>query len=117
MSGTFLAYTVVTLLAVAANSFSATVDFIRFERVVANMDRTGVPRSWLYPLGAAKAAGAAGLLAGFAVPFLGTAAAACLSVFFVGALGAHVRARNWDVVPPTVFLLLAVGAMALSLAR
>lgn len=117
MSGTFLAYTVVTLLAVAANSFSATVDFIRHPRVLTNMDRTGVPRSWIYPLGAAKAAGAAGLLAGFAVPFLGSAAAACLGVFFIGALGAHVRARNWDVAPPTVFLVLAVGALVLSLTR
>ncbi len=117
MSGTFLAYTVVTLLAVAANSFSATVDFIHYPRVLTNMDRTGVPRSWLYPLGAAKAAGAAGLLAGFAVPFVGTTAAAGLSLFFVGALVAHVRARNWDVAPPTVFLALAVGALTLSVAR
>lgn len=117
MSGTFLAYTVVTLLAVAANAFSATFDFVRHERVLVNMDRTGVPRAWIRPLGAAKAAGAAGLLLGFAVPWIGTAAAAGLTLFFVGAIGAHVRGRNPDLAPVTFFLALAVAALVSSLVR
>lgn len=49
-------YVVVTLLAVAANLYAAYVDFMRAEWVVANMTRYGIPHSWLFWLGGAKAA-------------------------------------------------------------
>jgi hypothetical protein len=72
----FIAYVVVAILAAAANSFSAYMDLVRHERVAAVMDRGRVPRSWMIPLGVLKAAGALGLLVGFAVPLIGTAASA-----------------------------------------
>jgi hypothetical protein len=51
----FTAYVVVAALAAAANIYIAINDFIRTDWIVANMTKVGVPRSWLFPLGALKA--------------------------------------------------------------
>ena len=58
----FTAYLVVTVLAAAANIFSATLDFIRFKQILINMAKVGVSESWITILGVLKAAGALGLL-------------------------------------------------------
>ena len=58
----FTAYIVVTLLAAAANVFSAVCDFVRYKQVSIAMARAGVPESWMTMLGILKAAGALGLL-------------------------------------------------------
>ena len=71
-----LSYVVVTLLTAAFNAYAAYLDFARAEGVVANMTRYGIPHAWLLSLGALKAAGAAGLVIGIAVPVIGVAAAA-----------------------------------------
>ena len=68
MLSLFTAYLVVTALAVAANLFAAGADFVRNPRSPSNMDRVGVPHSWMIPLGILKAAGALGLLIGIFVP-------------------------------------------------
>jgi hypothetical protein len=112
----FTAYVVVTGLTAAANTFAATVDFTRPKWLLANMARARVPQSWLFPLGALKAAGALGLLIGIGVPALGVAAATGLVLFFIGALVTHFRARYWDIAPPVAFLLLAVGSLVLRVA-
>ncbi len=39
----FTAYIVVTILAAAANIFSATLDFIRYKQILINMARVGFP--------------------------------------------------------------------------
>lgn len=113
----FTAYVVVTVLAVAANTYAAAVDFARVDWLIANMTELGIPHSQLFPLGALKAAGALGLLVGFAVPEIGLAAAVGLVLYFVGAVLTVVRARCWDQIPyPSAFLVLAVGALATHLA-
>src|SRR5207249_9170136 len=61
-SAVFTAYLIVTVLAAAANIFSATLDFIRFKQILINMAKVGVSESWITMLGALKAAGALGLL-------------------------------------------------------
>jgi DoxX-like family len=58
------------------------------------MATLGIPQGWLFPLGALKAAGALGLLAGIGVPLLVVAAAAGLVLFFVGAVIIHVHAAS-----------------------
>jgi hypothetical protein len=67
----FIAYIVVTLLAAAANTFSATLDFIHYKQILMNMAKVGVSESWLTTLGVLKAVGVLGLLAGIRVPFIG----------------------------------------------
>jgi hypothetical membrane protein len=75
----FTTYVAVTVLAAAANAAAAAFDFRRSELVLGNTATVGIPRGWLFPLGALKAAGALGLLAGIGVPLLGAAAAAAWS--------------------------------------
>jgi hypothetical protein len=106
-------YVAVTLLAVAALTFSAGVDFARHPRVAHNMDAVGIPQSWMTPLGVVKALGAAGLLIGFAVPALGVAAGVGVVAFFVAAVGVHLRARHYDLAPAVVFGLLGIAALVL----
>jgi DoxX-like family len=114
----FTAYVAVTILAAAANAAAAVFDFARADRVLANMTKVGVPRSWLVPLGALKAAGALGLLVGIGVPLLGVAASAGLVLFFVGAVITHIRAHAeaLSYAYPGTFLLLAVGSLVPRLA-
>ncbi|WP_157254353.1 DoxX family protein [Nonomuraea typhae] len=91
---------------------AAAVDFLRVGWVLDNMDRYGVPRSWLALLGLAKAAGAAGLLAGLVVPALGLAAALGLVVYFAGAVFTVIRARCYRDLPfPGAFLVLAAACL------
>jgi hypothetical protein len=75
-----------------------------------------VPQAWTLPLGILLAAGAVGLVVGFVVPVLGTLAAAGLVLYFVGAFGAHLRARNYHLGPWAVFFSLAGAALAVNLA-
>lgn len=89
----FTGYVVVAVLAAAANSWAATIDFTHAETALANAAKVEVPPSWLFPLGALKAAGALGLLVGMAVPFIGVAAAIGLVLFFVCAIFAHLRGQ------------------------
>jgi hypothetical protein len=112
----FTAYVVVIVLAAVANAFSATLDFARYEQVLINMTKAGVPHSWLTMLGTLKAAGALGLLVGIGVPLIGTAAAVGLILFFVGAIITHLRARDHGFGLAVAFLLLAVAALVLGLA-
>ena len=109
----FTAYLIVTVLAAAANIFSATLDFIRFRQILINMAKVGVSESWITMLGALKAAGALGLLVGLRVPLIGIAAAVGLVLFFVGAIITHLRGRDYSFGLAIVFLLLAVAALVL----
>jgi hypothetical protein len=51
-----------------------------------------------------------GLLVGIGVPWIGTAAAVGLTLFFVGVLVTHLRARDFSLGFPLMFLL-AVAAL------
>ena len=51
----FTAYVVVTLMAIAANTFAATADFMRYKFVLITAAKAGVPESWLPMLGTLKA--------------------------------------------------------------
>src|SRR5882672_885766 len=110
------AYLIVTLLAAAANIFSASCDFVRYKQVSIAMARAGVPESWMTLLGVLKAAGALGLLVGIGVPLIGTAAAVGLILFFVGAIFTHLRAQDYSFGLAVVFLLLAVATLVSRLA-
>jgi DoxX-like family len=107
----FAAYIIITVLAAAANTYAAINDVTRPQWLLTNMTKLGVRDSWLTPLGILKAAGALGLLVGIGVPWIGTAAAVGLTFFFVGALITHLRARDYSVGFPLMFLLLAVAAL------
>lgn len=114
--GMHATYLLVTGLAALANGYAAGMNFAGAESVKVVADRVQVSRRWMIPLGTVLASGAAGLLVGFVVPALGTAAAIGLVVYFVCAVIAHVRVRDPGVGGALVFLLLAVAALVADIA-
>jgi hypothetical protein len=111
----YIAYIVITILTIAYNTFGAIMDFIRFKPIVLAMEKAGVPLSWLPTLGLLKAAGVLGLLIGFVVPLIGTAAAIGIILFYVGAIITHLRVRDYSFGLAAVFLLLSAAALTLRL--
>ncbi|ANP48300.1 hypothetical protein J2Z21_003714 [Streptomyces griseochromogenes] len=108
------AHIVVTLLAALMAGFSGTVLLMRAEWIVKALTDYSVPRAWWTPLGAAKAAGAVGLVAGLFVPVIGVLAGIGLVVYFVGAAVTVARARWYSHIPfPLVYAVPVVGALVL----
>jgi hypothetical protein len=111
-------YLAVTVVAAIAYASAAVLNFTHNKSVVETAERLRVPVSWQVWLGLLLAAGSLGLLAGFAVPALGTAAACGLVAYFVAAAGAHIRARDtrplaW--LNCAAFFALAVAALVMGL--
>src|SRR6185369_17315490 len=77
----------------------------RADAVVQNLDRAAVPHGWYPLLATAELAGAVGLLVGLAWRPLGTAAAIGLTLYFIGAVIAHLRAGDRGGLGPASFLL------------
>jgi uncharacterized membrane protein len=113
-----VAYLVVTVFMAIAAATAAVLNFTHNKSVAKTAERLGVPVSWQLPLGFLLGAGSLGLIAGFAVPALGTAAACGLVLYFLCAAGVHIRARdtrlsswiNWS-----AFFSLAVAALLVGL--
>jgi DoxX-like family len=109
-------YVVITILTSVANGYAACLDFVGAESVRAVADRVQVSQKWMIPFGTLLAAGAVGLLSGFAVPALGMAAAVGLVLYFICAVTAHVRVHDHHVAPAISFLALAVAALVTAVA-
>ena len=111
------AYIVVCVVTAAINIWAATNDLNRPQWLLATMTRVNVPQSSLKTLGLLKVLGGVGLLVGIGVPIVGTAATACLILFFLAAITAHLRARDYTLGygTPVVFLALAVATLVLEL--
>lgn len=115
----FATYVAVTLIAAVAFAYAAVLNLTRNPSIVQFAEGLHVPLSWMTPLGLLLGAGSLGLLIGFAVPVLGTAAGAGLVLYFGCAAGAHLRVHdtrllNW--VNWAAFFSLAVAALAVNLA-
>jgi hypothetical protein len=111
----FAAYVTVTILASVFNGLAAVTYLIGHDYPKAQADMKRVPRSWIPMLGTLLAAGSLGLLAGFAVPLLGTLAAVGLVLYFLGALGAHLRVRSRRLAGWAGFFSVAVAALVVNL--
>ncbi|MEV0196328.1 DoxX family protein [Nonomuraea sp. NPDC050691] len=111
----FAAYITVTIFASLLNGSAAVVYLIGHEFPKAQADMKRLPRSWVPVLGMLLAAGSLGLLGSFAVPMLGTLAAAGLVLYFIGAVLAHLRVGSRKLVNWTGFSATAVAALAVSL--
>lgn len=111
----FAAYIIVTIVAAAANIYAASNDFTRPAWLLANMSKLRVPESSLPILGILKAAGALGLLIGIGVPIIGVVSAAGLTLFFLGAVITHLRARDYSLEKgvPVIFLAIVLAALVL----
>jgi hypothetical protein len=112
----YIFYLVITVLAAFANGYAASLNFVGAESVKVVADRVHVSQKWMIPFGVLLASGAIGLLIGFAVPVVGTAAAIGLVLYFICALGAHIRAHDRGIGGAVSFLVLAVAALTVNLA-
>lgn len=111
------AYVIVTIGAALWVGFSAVSLLRRAPFVVEPLVEYGVPEAWWTPLGAAKGAGALGLLAGLFVPAIGVAAAVGLILYFLGAVVTVLRARSYATVTfPVLYLAPVAVALGLGLA-
>ncbi len=112
----FAAYVLCTCLAASACGYAVYLNFAGAPFVAETAQRLGIPTSLMVPFGILLASAAAGLLAGLAIPGLGTAAACGLVAYFVIALSAHLRARDFQIAWPLAYLSLGMAALATALA-
>jgi hypothetical protein len=95
----------------------AFAEFTRFDGIPAQMTKAQVPLSWLPWLASVKALALVGIGVGFFVPVVGTAAAAGVAVYFVGAIVKHIMAHDAGNAGGAIsFLLLASAALILRVA-
>jgi hypothetical protein len=113
----FVATVIVSALLAALLVMSAAMKLRHQESFVAGYIRLGVPEDKLNYLALVLIAGAAGLLLGLTVAPIGVAAAVGVILYFVAAIGFHIRANDTKNVPmPAVFLVLGIIALVLRLA-
>jgi len=111
-----ITYLVITIVAATANCYAASLNFVGAESVKVVADRVRVSQKWMIPFGILLASGAVGLVVGFALPPLGTAAAIGLVVYFICAVSAHIRVRDRGVGGAVSFLVLVTAALIADLA-
>ncbi|MBD0422054.1 DoxX family protein [Streptomyces sp. NPDC052309] len=113
----FALYLTVTLIAAFLCGWAGVLGLIGHDIPKSQAEKLGVPVSWTPVMGTLLAAGTLGLLAGIAVPLLGTLAAAGLVLYFIGAFYVHVRVRDYDFTFWSVFFAAVVAALAVALAH
>jgi hypothetical protein len=110
-----IAAVIVVLVTALLNAAMAVGDLVQARFVLTTSKMVRVPVSWLPALGAAKLAGAVGLVVGLlGLRPIGIAAALGLTLFFVCAIGRHVQTGALRSIPfPGAFLLLAVASLVI----
>ncbi|MFK3982219.1 DoxX family protein [Micromonospora sp. NPDC050397] len=109
-----VAYVVLAILLSAMLVLSARGKLTKDEKVVQSLSAANVPLSWYPPLAVVEIVGAAGLIVGIFVGPLGVAAAIGVSLYFLGAVIAHLRAGDTKgVAAPAPILLFAVITLVL----
>lgn len=109
-----VALIVVSSLLAAVVTFSAAAKLTHRPAVVASYAAAGVPESWLNGLAALLLVAALGLIAGIVWPLAGLATACGLVIYFLLAVGFHIRANDTShAVTPAVLAAVAVAVVAL----
>lgn len=110
----FVACAIVSSLLAAALVASATAKLTKADRVVESITGVGVPLGWFPWLAVTELAGALGLLVGLGVEPLGIAAGIGVVLYFVGAVIAHVRVKDYaGAAAPAPLLVVAAAALVL----
>jgi hypothetical protein len=110
----FVVHVAVSVVLVALLLYSASQKLRRSAEVVESYRNVGVPPNRLAVLAALLVAGGLGVLAGLAWAPIGIAAAAGLVVYFLLAVGAHVRHDQLgNVATPVVLTVLAAASLVL----
>jgi uncharacterized membrane protein YphA (DoxX/SURF4 family) len=113
----YLATVIVSVVLALVLAASATAKLRKDPKLVEGFGALGVPASRLWQLAVLELLGAGGLVIGLFWWPLGVAAAIGVILYFVGAVGTHVRYQDWKGMPPAAgILLVAVVALVLRLA-
>jgi hypothetical protein len=105
-------YTAAIALAIAM-AVAALADHLKWPPPMKSVDKGIVTESMLPVLTAVKTVGALGLVVGLFVPWISIAAATGCVLYFVLAIGAHLRKRDWDILPASGYLVLSVATLVL----
>ncbi len=92
---------------------SGVATLVRQPKIIDTVATVGFPGQHVWMLGVVKLAAAAGLACGLLWWPVSVAAALGLVVYFVAAIGMHLRARRRDVAAPAVFLALSAVSLVL----
>jgi uncharacterized membrane protein YphA (DoxX/SURF4 family) len=112
-----IGYTVVIGLLAALLLISAGGKLVGQQLQLKTLRAVGFPLNRVWLLAVAELAGAVGLVTGYmALPILGVLASIGLVCYFIGAITAHLRAADRDLVPSSAMLLLSVASLALTVA-
>jgi hypothetical protein len=107
----FIAYVVSGVLLALLLLLSARAKFTHDKRVVDSLTGIGVPLSLFPFLASCEIAGAAGLLVGIWYAPLGIAAAIGVVLYFIGAVGAHLRKGDFKGAPNALVILIFAAAV------
>jgi len=109
-----IAVVVISIVLAALLTASAAMKLSHRPAAVEGYRKAGVPESWLNGLAAVLLVAAAGLIVGLWWPIAGIAAAVGLVIYFVLAVGFHVRASDTaHAATPAVLACVAVALAAL----
>lgn len=109
----FIAAAIVSILLALVLAASGRGKLVRDPQVMKVMTRVGVPENKLWLLATAEIAGAVGVVAGLLWWPIGVAAAAGVVLYFVGAVGSHLRVRDRNFAPALILLVAAAAVLAL----
>ena len=115
---TIVLIVVAAFLGIAA-TFSAIGKLKRLPQVVETMHKVGVTDRQMPLLAVLELAGAAGLLIGIWVPILGVLASLGLTIYFLAAVIAHLRAKETlkEAAPALFLAIVAIATLVLELTR
>ncbi|MCW2794987.1 DoxX family protein [Nocardioides sp.] len=112
----FIATIIVSSLLALALVISGAAKLTKNPQLVEGMATVGVPEHRLWLLASAEIAGAVGLVAGLFWWPIGAAAAIGVVLYFLGAVGAHLRVKDMGFAPALVLLVVGAAALGLRLA-
>jgi hypothetical protein len=108
-----LAYGIAGIVLALLLLISAYAKLTRSQQIVDSLTGIGVPLGMFPFLACCEIAGAAGLVIGVWWAPLGIAAAVGLVLYFVSAVGAHLRKSDFKGAPPAAVLLVASAVVLL----
>jgi hypothetical protein len=98
----------VTLPILGALLFTGIGKFIRAEPIENNLEAVEMPRKWWDPLAAVEMLAVVGLIVGFFFWPIALLTSVGLVLYFGGAVAAHIRTKDQNVVPSGFFTILSV---------
>jgi hypothetical protein len=107
-----------SLLSIAAAG-SAIAKFLKVPKIMESMAHVGVKPELIPVLGVLEVLGTLGLILGIWFQPLGVLSALCLALYFLGAVGSHIKAKSniADSLPAFMIMVMAIAVTYLEILR